>query len=149
MTRCDEFQAGLSAYLDGEAGDQEEAIRAHVEGCHACRRVLEGFRHISGRIRAIAEEEPATLVENIRCRVRKGDTRRRGRIPIPRLAAAAMLLAALLWTIVLLGDGGQTVRLSGLVRGGSLSETEQRMLYGEPPADDEWMVIVLSGGSPR
>lgn len=147
MRTCDEFQATLSGYLDGEAGDQEEAIRAHVEVCDACRRILGGIAHLSGLIRDTAVEEPSMLVENIRSRIGERHPRRRRRIPIPTLAAAAVFLAALLWTAVLLGNGGhQMVRLSDLARAGSLSETEQRILYGEPPARDEWMIVVLSEG---
>lgn len=167
MKRCDEYQARLSAYLDGEAGNQEEAIRAHVESCDVCRTMLNELRHMSWQIRD-AVEEPALgpLVEGVRGRIRAeavpwlsepGVTARRAVLPIPKLAAAAVILAALLWGVVLLGNSGdrsgdqisEGLRLSDLARSARLSETEQRMLDGESPTDDELLVSILSGGSPR
>jgi len=149
MKTCDEVQARLSAYLDGEAADQEESIRAHVDSCDACRTVLEGLRHISGRLNDV-EVESATLVEDIRRRIREEGPRRRGKSLIPKLAAAAAVLAALLWGAILLGTpDDNAIRLSDLVPSGDLSDTERRILNGEPPTDDEWMAIILSGGSRR
>lgn len=149
MKTCDEYQARLSAYLDGEAGDQEEAIRAHVGSCDACRKILDGLGHVSEQLRDV-EEAPATLVEDIRRRVRAEGPPRRGRTPIPKLAAAAAILAALLWAAVFLGNAGNdAVQLSDLVPSGELSQTERRILDGEPPTHDEWMAITLSGGRPR
>lgn len=148
MKTCDEFQARLSAYLDGEAGDEEEGIRVHVGSCDACRKAFKRLAHVTERIRDI-EEHPATLVESVLRRVREEGPRRRGRTMIPKLAAAAAILAALLWAGVLLGNGDEdAVRLSNLAAGG-LSQSEQRILYGDPPTEDEWMAIILSGGSPR
>jgi predicted anti-sigma-YlaC factor YlaD len=149
MKTCDEFQAKLSAYLDGEASDQEDPIRTHLEACDLCRRILDRLRLVSRRVRDVAQEQPVTLLESIRSRL-PGHGPRPNRTRIPRLTVAALSVAAPLWALLLLGDGGDQVpSLSDLAGGGSLSETEQRILYGEPPTRDEWMAIVLSGGSPR
>lgn len=136
---CDECRARLSAYLDGEAGRDEDAIRGHVGSCERCGSDLEALRGVSRRLRGV-EGGPATLVEDIRRRIS-----RRG-AAVPRFAAAAVVLAALLWTGVLLTDRRKDVGLSSLA---PLSETERRVLYGDPPRRDEWMIIVLTGGKPR
>lgn len=149
MKTCDEFRARLSAYHDGEAGDKAETIHAHVDACDACRRILDGFRNVSGRLRD-GPEAPVTLVEGIRRRVREEGPRRRGKTVIPKFAAAAVIVAALLWSIVLVGTRrDERTPSPNLAPGGSLSESEQRVLYGKSPTEDEWIAIILSGGRPQ
>jgi len=148
MKTCDEVQARLSAYLDGEAGDQEEEIRAHVDTCDACHTILEGLRHVSARVRDVGEA-PVGLTEGIRRRVREEGLRRRRSPLVPKLAAAAAIVAALLWGGVILSTADDAVQVSDSSLSGNLSQTERRILYGNPPNEDEWMSIMLTGGRPR
>jgi predicted anti-sigma-YlaC factor YlaD len=149
MKTCDECQARLSAFLDGEAGAHEGAIRAHVTSCDACRKALDGLRRLSARIRDI-DEAPSTLVEDIGRRIREEGRRRHRRNPVPTLAAAAAVLATLLWTAVLVGTArDDAIRVSDLVAAGGLSEAERGILYAQQPTDDELLGSILSGGGPR
>ena len=146
MKTCNEFQAKLSAYLDGEAGDQEEMIRTHLASCGTCGKTLDGLKNLSSQIRGV-EEKPAALVDDILRRIRH-----KGQLPIGirKLAAVAAILAAILWAAVLLSTKADSpIRLSGLVPSGALSDSEQRILYGKPLSADEWMIITLKGGGPR
>lgn len=159
MSSCDRFRDSLGLYFDGEAGDQEESIRAHVNACEDCHRILDGYRRVSAQLRDLASEEPALLVDGILRRVRRdGPPGRRWSLVLRVAAAAAVFLAALLWGWVLLVDGqGQVARsavdgpaaaqLADLA--GGLTESEQQLLFRTPPNDDELLVIVLAGGRPR
>ena len=130
--KCDECRDGLSAYHDGEAGPRAEAIRAHVDGCEACRGILERHRLVSEELRGV--EAPKIRFKS----------RTSGRA----FAAAAAILAAVLWAGVFLWTSkAHPARLSDLA--GDLPDTERRILYGKPPTDDEWMAIIVSGGKPR
>ena len=158
MSSCDRFRDSLGLYLDGEAGDQEESIRAHVNACEDCHRIVDGYRRVSAQLRDLASEEPALLVDGILKRVRRDGPPGRRWSLVPRVAAAAaVFLAALLWGWVLLGDGkrqvarsavdGSAAQLADLA--GGLTESEQQILFRAPPTDDELLVIVLAGGRPR
>jgi len=136
MTTCADCQAALSAYCDGEAGHLEAAIRAHLDGCDVCARMLDAFEEFSARMNAV--EQPATLVEDIRRRLR------RRRTLVPKLAAVAVLAAALLWSLVLAAVAREEPRR---LSDSALSKGEERVLYGKPPTGDEWMDMILRGGS--
>lgn len=146
MSTCEQAQAKLSPYLDGEAGDDHAWIRAHVEVCEACQRVLDGYQRVSVRLHSAAGCEPPTLVAGIRdCLARHREDLDR-KAPIVRLAVAAVLLALPLWTFVLIGREPPPILLGAISQ---LSNTEQRILYGELPTTDDWMAIVLRAGVPR
>lgn len=133
---CDESRPRLSALLDGEA---DESVRAHVSGCDDCRAILDGYRRISDRMRAF-DEAPAGLTDGIRRHLQRSS--------IPKFAAAAAMLAALLWGIVLLGNGRDSA-VSPWIPAAGLSEVERRTLAGDPPTREEWAIFVLSGGDAR
>ncbi len=56
--RCDRARAQVSALLDGELSELEEAdLRQHLDGCAACRTYHSGAESISGSLRAAPLEE--------------------------------------------------------------------------------------------
>ena len=56
--RCDRARAQVSALLDGELSELEEAdLRQHLDGCPACRTYHAGAESISGSLRAAPLEE--------------------------------------------------------------------------------------------
>ncbi|TML82636.1 MAG: hypothetical protein E6G09_09850 [Actinobacteria bacterium] len=55
---CDRARAQVSALLDGELSELEEAdLRQHLDGCPACRTYHAGAESISGSLRAAPLEE--------------------------------------------------------------------------------------------
>ena len=55
---CDSARAQVSALLDGELSELEEAdLRQHLDGCAACRTYRSGAESISGSLRAAPLEE--------------------------------------------------------------------------------------------
>lgn len=158
MSSCDRFRDYLSVYYDGEAGDEEESIRAHVSACVDCQQIVDGFRRVSIQLSRLASDEPEMLVDGILRRVRQAGPsgRRWSRVPSVA-AAAAVILAAFLWGLVVHGDGKGRVVRSGVERpraplgdlAGGFTESEQWILFRAPPTDDEMLVIVLAEGRPR
>ena len=109
----------LSEYLDGElTGREREALEAHLEGCAACRGVLEELRGVVARAASLVDREPpADLWSGIAARIgaapadelaaARARRARRWQFTLPQLAAAAFLL-------VLLSGGTVWVALSRL-----------------------------------
>jgi anti-sigma factor RsiW len=57
---CDRFEHMLSAYLEGDLSrDDETAVRAHVESCPSCARVLAEFRALEDTLLARREQVPS------------------------------------------------------------------------------------------
>lgn len=69
---CRDVRADLSAYLDGDLDTgQTDAIRAHLDGCEACRSELELLRLAVGALRRLPElPPPAAILTGIRARLR-------------------------------------------------------------------------------
>jgi len=153
MTTCPAFHDRLSAWLDGESGDDEAAVRAHLAACAACQRTVDAYRRLSVRLREVAAGEPVPSAAARRGRprtevLRAEVSRRRAGTRARRFAAAAVALAALSWATVALGDG-RTAGARLLLDAGGLPPPEQRLLADAPPTAAEWLVIVLAGGTPR
>lgn len=76
---CRDVRADLSAYLDGDVGIGREgdvdigltdAIRAHLEGCAACRSELEQLRLTADALRRLPElPPPAAILTGVRARL--------------------------------------------------------------------------------
>jgi hypothetical protein len=107
---CRDAQLDLSAYLDAElAADRAAAVRAHVEGCPECGRVLAELRAVVGLMRGLpARPAPAGLADEVHRQVerrlagpaaegtRRADSRAsRRREPRHRLRPAALWPQAL------------------------------------------------------
>ncbi len=110
----------LSAYVDGEVPEPWNGrLKNHIADCGACTRAVEGFRALSGRIRAVgvaefdesaalsrmragmeaalaAHGEPAVRVSSSAPGHSAEFWRRRIALPLPAAAAAAVALVALL-----------------------------------------------------
>ncbi|HYG75000.1 MAG TPA: zf-HC2 domain-containing protein [Planctomycetota bacterium] len=68
MAGCEDFEADLSAFLDGELTAQEKsALEQHLSGCLACRRTLETLRTVSGAVGDVPRvKAPPSLLEKVR-----------------------------------------------------------------------------------
>lgn len=98
--RCEDVQARLSDRLLGDGGDgADEALEAHLQGCGECRRFLD---EAVWQDLALSEEAAKAEVPEILRRWRGLPAPRRAtlrrvpaRSPLPYIAAAGILLAAL------------------------------------------------------
>src|SRR5258707_10329275 len=63
MRTCDEIEADLSAYLDGELPAQERAgIESHLSGCAACKAAFDEIQSAHRALAALKEmKSPASL----------------------------------------------------------------------------------------
>ncbi len=111
----DEWTDKLSDFLDGELTPEEyRAVEAHLRGCAACAAVLDDLKRVVGRARAAggaARPPAADLWSGIAARIEAQPAAARSVAafapkarPLPQLAAAASLIAAvsggLVWQIV-------------------------------------------------
>jgi hypothetical protein len=145
---CREWRESLGAYVLGQLpADEQAAVRAHVEGCPACRAEAESLAPVAQLLpladpdrRCAAPTPPAELGERIastigregRQRVR---VRRRRRFAFGFGFAAATAAAAVLAALVLIGGGSgsggsQQVAFEQLPRGVAIDATLQPRAFG-------------------
>ena len=55
MSECRFPRTRLMAWLDGEAGEQAEAVREHVERCPACAAEVECWRSAGDELRSVID----------------------------------------------------------------------------------------------
>ncbi len=135
---CETTQRRLSAFLDGEAGDMTEDVRDHLERCVSCAHMLEGLRSAGAAWRQ-AIQVPEGLPDRIIAAI-PDRTERFGR----RLAAAAAIMAILLWAWVLLPRFGSAPP-SSLVNSSILTANEQKALAPAPVSEEGVLGIIFSG----
>jgi anti-sigma factor RsiW len=98
MRTCTEYQARISALLDGELSAAERAeVEAHLAGCDACSAVYEAF----AALRLPPEEPPASLHAGIMARVAPARKALRAQRRITRLRTGFAVAASL---IVIVGS---------------------------------------------
>lgn len=85
---CARFAEDLSALLDGELAPAREAeVRAHLEGCAACRDRVGALRGVDEALRAAAPPAvPADLRARLRARIEEADGGTRAPDAPPRVA---------------------------------------------------------------
>lgn len=116
MSSTDPWTDRLSEYLDGElAHDERLALEAHLDGCPACREVLEDLRAVVATARGLPDLPPARDLWPVVAERTGGvlPLRPRAARPSPswvRLAAAAALFAAV-------GSGVTWLALAGRAGG--------------------------------
>jgi anti-sigma factor RsiW len=83
MAKCEDVQAELSAYLDGELSVEEKhALDAHLCLCDACNAVLGELESVRASLGALPKlKAPATLARDVRQKISAE------RLPIPLPAA--------------------------------------------------------------
>ena len=96
MNECERYETMLSAYLDGELPEAEEAeLKAHLANCPDCAAMYEAFSAVGEAVRT--QDVPDTLHSRIMETVRAAEKASRTQRAIIRLrpifAAAAFLLA--------------------------------------------------------
>ena len=72
--KCDSFQEHLDGYLDGSLSELEnEAMRAHMESCGACRKIYEEQKQLLEALNDLDDgvHAPEDLVANTMARIRK------------------------------------------------------------------------------
>ena len=92
MRDCGEYQAWISAQLDGELGEAERReLRAHLGGCADCAALYEAFSRVSGAMEP--EELPEGLHERIMAPVYASIPKKKAPWLLPTLSAAACFAA--------------------------------------------------------
>lgn len=72
MAECDMYLEMISELVDGELGGEDEAaLRAHMEGCADCKRVYEAYRSIGEAMRGEPVEPPETLARGVMYKIRR------------------------------------------------------------------------------
>lgn len=56
--RCRLTRAQLSAYLDGELGDERAAVERHLRWCPSCRRMLGNLSRTVTALRRLGQQTP-------------------------------------------------------------------------------------------
>jgi anti-sigma factor (TIGR02949 family) len=116
MKECQDVQAALSAYLDGEVGlDERETIEQHIAGCPACAAELASLRRLVDACRQMDEVEvPGDLRQAVMQRVRGREQARRKRGLFPAAVAVAAVLVVAIGVGSGLGTNLWTQLTSGL-----------------------------------
>ncbi|MBI3178111.1 MAG: hypothetical protein HYZ27_00530 [Deltaproteobacteria bacterium] len=75
MKACTFPKRWLSAWLDSEAGEQNDAVEKHLVTCRECAQEVEDLRRTSAAVRtlldnAVGEVEPLLALQKIRARIR-------------------------------------------------------------------------------
>ena len=112
MNACERYEEMISALLDGElSGEDEAALRAHMEACPSCRAMYEAFAAVGGAVRG--QDVPATLHEGIMTKVRAAERAGKTQHTIIRLRP---ILAAAACFIVLIGTAVALNNTTGFAR---------------------------------
>jgi Putative zinc-finger len=129
---CREWRESLAAHALGQLPEDERvALKAHVEGCAACRAELESLTGVA-RLLPLADPEhvdsapapPPSLADRVIATVRgerRAQRRRKLRLSLALSGATAALAAAILALVVLPG-------------GGTNDAPEQHVTFGAAPA---------------
>ncbi len=131
---CHEQQQNASGFIDGELDPARQAILfAHLAGCTECQSFMETSMRIRDRHEDI--EYPADLDETVLGRLMRareirvaGFWRRRVVLPVPALAAAAIILIFLM--VGLFNRGREQSKPAGFAQ-----PTAVIMIYGIPPVE--------------
>ncbi len=101
MDDCEKNREWISVLLDGElSGDDERALRTHLETCSDCRRVFDAYRAISATLAEDLAEPPEQLKYGVMLRIAAAEAtkKRNRRLFRPmRIAALAACMALLLY----------------------------------------------------
>lgn len=101
MADCVKNREWISVLLDGElSGDDERALRAHLEACAACRRVFEAYQAVSETLSEDLAEPPEQLKYGVMLRIAAAEEtkKRNRRLYRPmRIAALAACTALILY----------------------------------------------------
>ena len=135
MTECEKYQELISAMLDGELTESEQAqVEAHIKDCDECRAMYEVFAAVGG-VLATDEDVPDTLhsgiMEKVNAAAKANKTQRKIIRLRPILAAAACLVVVV----------GTALALKGNLPGMKSAESEA------PAAADAPMMMAISGAA--
>lgn len=109
MSGCENYEEMLSAWLDGELGDEEESsLMQHLESCPGCRSRSEGFRSVDRLITRFNTAPGPGLEGRIQSAVMPKPQNPFGRLI--RVAVAALVLIAISLVILVTGDNAAASR---------------------------------------
>ena len=81
MSKCPAFEE-LSRLVDGDLpGDQEHALRQHIEGCDTCRRQIDGIATLKRTVRRAGRADRRKPSPDLRQAVKRTLPKRRRRPP--------------------------------------------------------------------
>ena len=141
MNECERYETMLSAYLDGELPEAEEAeLKAHLANCPECAAMYEAFSAVGEAVRT--QDVPDTLHSRIMETVRAAEKASRTQRAIIRLRpifAAAACLIVLVGTVFALknttGFGRKAMRSADAAAPMATEESAMLMTGGATVAD--------------
>ncbi len=94
---CDHIRPLLSSYLDGELDPAQQAqVIAHLTTCQECNRVLDDFRALGHKVRALPDvPAPGGMQSEFRARLERGPRLVSGPSLLPRVLPTVIFVAAL------------------------------------------------------
>lgn len=100
MDECEKYIDLISARLDGEISESEEAIlNMHLENCEACRELSMLMENTRGVMTDLIVEPPAELHERIMSSISSEKNEKKRRFVFGRFTAAAAMLAVILLAV--------------------------------------------------
>lgn len=116
---CSEYEALISAMLDGELSREEEsALHTHLKTCERCRNYLALMRAIQGAAEADAPDPPADLSGRIMASVRAAAPQKKKKGRILGIPVRSLALAAAAAVVLLAGwSGSRLLRAKGSAPG--------------------------------
>lgn len=111
MSECERYEIMISALLDGELDERDQAeLSAHVAGCERCGALAAAFAAVSGTLAESLEEPPAQLHGAVMEKVEAAAKVKRGRnrfMLLRPIIAAAACVAVVVITLLAANRGVQ------------------------------------------
>lgn len=154
--KCQEIRAHLDSYLSGELlVETTESVQSHLGHCPACRTELDRRTALRARLREVLTDAPAdtaALEQRILAGLGaedRGPVWRRSAFPLA--AAAALVLAVVLWRSLPAPDGITTTPTAGLpldVSGGAGIAAVDLALYSDTAISHTYCAVKRDMPSP-
>ncbi len=100
MSECEKYQEELSALMDGElAVEREAAVKAHLDGCQACRDALAAWEKLNRAAGDVALPNDSSW-ERVWSKVERAAAQRRAEIRLRREIRRGVVVAAIAATVL-------------------------------------------------
>lgn len=142
MTDCEKYMELMSAMLDGELSDEQEAeLRTHIDKCEDCRRVYNAFKGISGALNEELVTPPEMLAKGVMFKI-NNQKKTNKRFVFGKFTALAACLALVLFGASHFGllNGAKTGEAKASIAAPKMAENQTMMEDssgggGNAPAD--------------